>query len=147
MSLLQNVSRTVFRGLHSQTSLASGSRAFSAGSKALADKVKVNWIDQDGDHVVVEADEGDTLLEVAHANGLDLEGACDGTLACSTCHVILEQEVFDKLEEPEDEELDMLDLAYGLTETSRLGCQIKVSKDLEGMTVKIPEFSMDLRQT
>ena len=66
-------------------------------------------------------------------------GACDGSLACSTCHVVvLSQEVYDALPEPEEEELDMLDLAFGLTDTSRLGCQIKLDKKLEGAVLEIP---------
>ena len=68
------------------------------------------------------AREGESLLEVAHNNSVDLEGACEQSLACSTCHVILEQEIYDQLEEPVEEEEDLLDLAYGLTHTSRLGC-------------------------
>ena len=71
-------------------------------------------------------------------NDSDLEGACDGSLACSTCHVVLEQEYFDMLPEPEEEEEDMLDLAFGLTDTSRLGCQIKLTKELEGIRATIP---------
>lgn len=71
---------------------------------------------------LVLAREGESLLDVAHNNGIDLEGACESSLACSTCHVILETEVYDSLEEPCEEEEDLLDLAYGLTHTSRLGC-------------------------
>uniref|UniRef100_A0A7S0LJQ5 2Fe-2S ferredoxin-type domain-containing protein n=1 Tax=Coccolithus braarudii TaxID=221442 RepID=A0A7S0LJQ5_9EUKA len=93
---------------------------------------------EDGEDIAVSAPEGKTLLEVAHANDVDLEGACDGSLACSTCHVILEQHVFDKLPPPEEDELDMLDLAFDLTETSRLGCQIKLGKELAGMRATIP---------
>lgn len=59
-------------------------------------------------------------------------------MACSTCHVVLDPKVYDKLDEPVEEEEDLLDLAYGLTHTSRLGCQVKVSKDMEGMVVKLP---------
>jgi ferredoxin-2, mitochondrial len=65
-------------------------------------------------------------------------GACDGSLACSTCHLILTQETYDSLPEPCEEELDMLDLAFDLTDTSRLGCQIKVTKGLEGMVATVP---------
>ena len=75
---------------------------------------------------------------MAHSNGIDLEGACEGSLACSTCHLIIEKEFFEKLPEPSDEEEDMLDLAWGLTHTSRLGCQIIVNDSLDGMKVKIP---------
>lgn len=70
----------------------------------------------------VYAREGESLLDVCHNNGVDLEGACDSSLACSTCHVILDQNTFNKLGEPCEEEEDLLDLAYGLTKTSRLGC-------------------------
>ena len=76
--------------------------------------------------MVVEAQVGKSILEVAQENEIDLEGACDGSMACSTCHVVFEQKHFDVLPKPEEEEEDMLDLAFGLTDTSRLGCQIKV---------------------
>lgn len=82
---------------------------------------KFGWVKQT-ERVLVRAREGETLLEVAHNNGLELEGACESSLACSTCHVILQDEMFDALEEPCEEEEDLLDLAYGLTATSRLGC-------------------------
>ena len=95
--------------------------------------------------MVVDAEVGKTLLEVAHANDIELEGACDGSLACSTCHVILEQAVYDSLDPPEEEEEDMLDLAFDLQDTSRLGCQICVTRDLEGMVATIPSGTHDLR--
>ena len=72
-------------------------------------------------------------------------GACEGSLACSTCHVILEQDMYNKLEEPTDEENDMLDLAPGLTETSRLGCQVIMSKDLDGMVVTLPNATRNVQ--
>lgn len=84
------------------------------------------------------AREGESLLEVAHNNGIDLEGACESSLACSTCHVILDQPTYDSLEEPCEEEEDLLDLAYGLTLTSRLGCQILVERRMESMIVRLP---------
>ena len=99
---------------------------------------------ENGADVPVQARTGQTLLEVAHANEIDLEGACDGSLACSTCHLILEEEVFNALPEPTDEELDMLDLAFDLTDTSRLGCQIKVTRELEGMRAVMPEESHNM---
>lgn len=70
----------------------------------------------------VLAREGETLLEVAHNNHIDLEGACEQSLACSTCHVVLPDEIYEKMEPAVEEEEDLLDLAYGLTLTSRLGC-------------------------
>jgi ferredoxin len=65
----------------------------------------------------VEVNEGDDLLSIAHEYDIDLEGACEGSIACSTCHVILDSDIYDKLEEPGDDENDMLDLAFGLTDT------------------------------
>lgn len=81
---------------------------------------------------------GTTVLEAAHKNNIDLEGACEGSLACSTCHVIVDQNFYDKLETPSEDEEDMLDLAFGLTPTSRLGCQIIMTKELDGLTVIVP---------
>ena len=87
-------------------------------------------------------------MDVAINNDLDIDGfgACEGTLACSTCHVIFSEEDFSKIDEgATDEELDMLDLAFGLTDTSRLGCQVCMSKALDGVIVKVPEGVNDQR--
>ena len=99
---------------------------------------KITFIEPNGKEKVVNAEHGLSLLEVAHNNGIDLEGACEGSLACSTCHIVLEKSFFDSLPEPSEEEEDMLDLAFGLSHTSRLGCQIIVDEKLDGMKVKIP---------
>ena len=82
-----------------------------------------------------------TTVVRADAN---LPGACDGSLACSTCHVVLEQSQYDAMDPPDEEEEDMLDLAFGLTDTSRLGCQIKVDKSLAGMVATVPTGAFDL---
>lgn len=82
---------------------------------------------------------GTTVLEAAHNNNIDLEGACEGSLACSTCHVIVEKNFYDMLETPSEDEEDMLDLAFGLTPTSRLGCQIVMTKELDGLTLVVPD--------
>jgi len=87
---------------------------------------------------------GTTILEAAHNNDIDLEGACEGSLACSTCHVIVDEKFFPKLEEPSEDEDDMLDLAYGLTNTSRLGCQIIMTEDLDGIILKVPSKTRNL---
>lgn len=92
----------------------------------------------------VEGHEGQHLLAVAHDHDVDLEGACEGACACSTCHVILEPAVYDELPQPSDEEEDMLDLAFGLTETSRLGCQVKLKKEHEGMRVTVPAATRNM---
>tara|TARA_B100000963_G_C22584171_1_gene652251 strand:- start:702 stop:1034 length:333 start_codon:yes stop_codon:yes gene_type:complete len=99
---------------------------------------KIIFIEPDGNEKIVDAENGLSLLEVAHSNDIDLEGACEGSLACSTCHVIVDKQFFDNLPEPSEEEEDMLDLAFGLTHTSRLGCQIIINDELEGMKVKVP---------
>ena len=99
---------------------------------------KIIFIQPDGKEKIVDAENGLSLLEVAHNNDIDLEGACEGSLACSTCHVILEKSFFENLPEPSEEEEDMLDLAFGLTHTSRLGCQIIIDEKLDGMKVKVP---------
>ncbi|MCW8914841.1 MAG: ferredoxin family 2Fe-2S iron-sulfur cluster binding protein [Magnetovibrio sp.] len=99
---------------------------------------KMTFIDADGKRTEVDAPEGLSVLEIAHKNGLDLEGACEGSLACSTCHVVVEDKWFDKLDEATEEEEDMLDLAFGLTHTSRLGCQIKMCDELDGLEVTLP---------
>lgn len=111
--------------------------------------INVTFTDEkDGSVVTVEAPLGENLLEVAHSNDIDLEGACEGSLACSTCHVIVEdQEYYDRIPEPDDDENDMLDLAFGLTDTSRLGCQVLATEELDGIQVTIPSatrnFSVD----
>ncbi|GAA6001209.1 hypothetical protein JCM10207_007465 [Rhodosporidiobolus poonsookiae] len=99
----------------------------------------------DGEIVTVEANEGDDIVDVSWEYDLDIEAACEKSVACSTCHVILEEDVYDKLEEPDDDENDMLDLAFGLTDTSRLGCQIKVTKDMDGTTITLPSATRNLR--
>ncbi|KAK1220052.1 mitochondrial matrix iron-sulfur protein [Marasmius sp. AFHP31] len=92
----------------------------------------------------VEAKEGDDILGIAHEHDIDLEGACEGSVACSTCHVILELDVYDKLPDPEDDENDMLDVAFGLTDTSRPGCQVKLTKELDGMTATLPSATRNM---
>jgi len=112
------------------------------------DDISVTYVFPDGAKVTAKGKEGDNLLDIAINNDVEIDGfgACEGTLACSTCHLIFDQEVFDKLpDEATDEELDMLDLAYGLTDTSRLGCQVCISKELDGIEVKIPEGIHDQR--
>tara|TARA_B100000524_G_scaffold324336_1_gene206681 strand:+ start:1185 stop:1517 length:333 start_codon:yes stop_codon:yes gene_type:complete len=105
---------------------------------------KIIFIEPNGEEKEIDAQNGISILEVAHKNGIDLEGACEGSLACSTCHVIVDKEFFDKLSEPSEEEEDMLDLAFGLTHTSRLGCQIIVDDSLDGIKLKIPSGTRNI---
>jgi len=135
-----------------------------------AEAIKVTFVKPSGEKVTVSAPIGDSMLEVAHANKIDIEGAplprptrgipplsskarehplparsshpagaCGGETACSTCHIILSPEVYAKLPEASEAEEDMLDLAAGLTKTSRLGCQVLAAKGLDGMEVMMPK--------
>ncbi|BDD58693.1 mitochondrial matrix iron-sulfur protein [Monascus purpureus] len=110
------------------------------------EEINVSFIDKDGEKYDFQVSEGDNLLDIAQANDLEMEGACGGSCACSTCHVIVEDpEMFDKMEEPSDDENDMLDLAFGLTETSRLGCQVAMNKDLDGLVVRLPSMTRNMQ--
>jgi len=108
-----------------------------------AQKIKVIFIENDKE-IEVEALVGLSILEVAHHNKIDLEGACEGSLACATCHVILEEKIYNNLEEPSEAEEDMLDLAFGLTHTSRLGCQIILTEELDGIRIKLPSATRNI---
>jgi 2Fe-2S ferredoxin len=92
----------------------------------------------------VEAPLGLSVLEIAHKNDIDLEGACEGSLACSTCHVVVSEDDFDRLDAATEAEEDMLDLAFGLTATSRLGCQIIMRQELDGLTVSLPKATRNM---
>ncbi|KAL9114762.1 MAG: hypothetical protein Q9227_001441 [Pyrenula ochraceoflavens] len=109
-------------------------------------RLHVTFIDKEGEKHEFEVAKGDNLLDIAQANDLEMEGACGGSCACSTCHVILEDpEMYDKLPEPDDDENDMLDLAFGLTETSRLGCQVKMAPEIDGLVVRLPSMTRNLQ--
>ena len=99
---------------------------------------KMTFIEKDGAPKEVDAPNGLSVLEIAHKCGVDLEGACEGSLACSTCHVIVDEQWYDAVPEASEDEEDMLDLAFGLTKTSRLGCQIIMRDELDGLTVRLP---------
>ena len=105
---------------------------------------KMTFIKTDGARVEVEAPLGLSVLEIAHRNDIDLEGACEGSLACSTCHVVIDPEWYELLQEASEDEEDMLDLAFGLTHTSRLGCQIKMTPELDGLTVSLPSATRNM---
>ena len=108
--------------------------------------MKVEFTSSKGETVTAEYEPGDNLLRVAQAAGLPLEGTCEGQMACSTCHVIVAPEWFDRLDEASEEEEDMLDLAAGVARTSRLSCQIDLTEALDGLAVSIPAESHDMRR-
>ena len=99
---------------------------------------KITFIERDGTRREVEAPLGLSVLEIAHKNKIDIEGACEGSLACSTCHVIVDPEWYELLKEASEDEEDMLDLAAGATRTSRLACQIWLDAAFDMLTVRIP---------
>jgi 2Fe-2S ferredoxin len=106
---------------------------------------KMTFVSPDGKtRKEVDAPLGLSVLEIAHRHDIDLEGACEGSLACSTCHVIVDPSWYDRLDEPTEDEEDMLDLAFGLTHTSRLGCQIKMSEELDGLVVTLPAATRNM---
>merc|ERR1712130_1058037 len=143
MSLRQSVRRclTVRTGLHLPVAppvFRTQLQTFSTHS--------VTFMSHDGDVMLrIPAPIGKSILELAHDNGIDMEGACGGECACSTCHVILQQDDFNALPEPDDDEMDMLDLAEHVTETSRLGCQISLPLSITGdLAVRLPEGTTNM---
>lgn len=105
---------------------------------------KMVFVEKDGTRKEVDAPIGLSVLEIAHRNNIDLEGACEGSLACSTCHVVVDNEWYDLLPGASEDEEDMLDLAFGLTHTSRLGCQIIITEELDGLTVQLPAATRNM---
>ena len=99
---------------------------------------KMTFVSPDGQRQLVDAPLGLSVMEIAHRHEIELEGACEGSLACSTCHVIVAPEWYELLTEASEEEEDMLDLAFGLSKTSRLGCQIRMTEELDGLIVTLP---------
>ena len=109
--------------------------------------VKVGFITAESVRTAAEGQDGARLLEVAQAAGMPLEGTCEGQMACSTCHVIVGAEWFDLLPPASPDEEDMLDLAAGVTRTSRLSCQIALTDALDGLEVRIPGQSYDMQRS
>lgn len=105
--------------------------------------VSVCFITANDDKVMAEARPGQRLLEVGQAAGMPLEGTCEGQMACSTCHVIVALEWFDRLVPASENEEDMLDLAAGVARTSRLSCQIELTEALDGLVVRVPGEARD----
>ena len=108
--------------------------------------VKLRFTDSQGNVTEGEGEVGQSLLEVGQALGMPLEGTCEGQMACSTCHVVVDGEWFDKLPEASEEEEDMLDFAAGVRRTSRLSCQIDLTEDLDGLSVTVPAEAHDMRR-
>ncbi len=106
----------------------------------------MTFIEPNGTRRDVDAPNGLSVLEIAHKHDIDVEGACEGSLACSTCHVIVDPAWFGKLAKPTEDEEDMLDLAFGLEKTSRLGCQIVMTDALDGLVVRLPSAVRNMQK-
>ena len=98
----------------------------------------INFKLRNGELKKIDAEDGLTLMEVARDNDLGIEGTCGGSISCCTCHVVIEKDWFSKVGPANPDEEDMLDLAVDLQPTSRLGCQIEVTPELDGIIVNIP---------
>src|ERR1700759_585459 len=105
---------------------------------------KMTFIQRDGSRREVDAPVGLSVLEIAHRNDIDIEGACEGSLACSTCHVIVDPEWYELLKDATEDEEDMPALVFGRTKTSRPGCQIIMTEELDGLTVRLPQATRNM---
>jgi ferredoxin-2, mitochondrial len=107
--------------------------------------IKVTFLSASGDkRWDARATTGDRLLEVGQGVDVPLEGACEGAMACSTCHVLVDEAWAGKLPAPSDEELDMLDFAYGVGRTSRLACQLRLTEALDGLVLHLPQAARNM---
>jgi 2Fe-2S ferredoxin len=100
---------------------------------------RITFITAAGERQEIEAATGLSVMEIARMHDLGVEGACEGSVACATCHVIVDAAYAGRLDEASAEEEDMLDLAPGVQPTSRLGCQIVLTEELDGLTVRLPK--------
>lgn len=101
--------------------------------------MNITYIDKHGTDYKIRGKVGDNVLYLAHRHGIEMEGACEASLACTTCHVYVLSNHMDKLPESTEKEDDLLDMAPYLKENSRLGCQITITKDLEGIRLQLPK--------
>ncbi|XP_055690794.1 adrenodoxin-like protein 1, mitochondrial [Lutzomyia longipalpis] len=101
--------------------------------------VNITYIDKDGKRMAVRGKVGDNVLYLAHRHEIEMEGACEASLACTTCHVYVKDEYLDRLPESTEKEDDLLDMAPFLKQNSRLGCQIVLTKELEGLELQLPK--------
>lgn len=114
-------------------------------TKAVGNSIRISFLGNK--KTIVQAKPGKSLYDVVMDNNLDLDGfgSCGATLCCTTCHLILSDGDYNRLKPPTEEELNMLDLAEGLCETSRLGCQVVLPEGIESLEVTIPENLTDAR--
>ena len=99
----------------------------------------ITFVKRDGSEETIEASAGLSVMEIGRDNGIGIEGTCGGSLSCATCHVVVDEAWVEATGKPSLDEEDMLDLAFGLEETSRLGCQITLTDALDGLKVRLPD--------
>ena len=101
---------------------------------------RITFVHRNGKETTIDAEIGKSVMEIAVDNDVEIEAACEGSLACATCHmIVLDRDRYDALPEVDEDEEDMLDLAFGLTKTSRLTCQVRVTEALDGIRFKVPD--------
>ena len=101
---------------------------------------KITFIEKNGSSKTVEVENGLSVMEGAIQNNISgIDADCGGSMACATCHVYVEEKWFNKISKPEDAEIDMIDMAYEPKKNSRLSCQLIISDELNGLTVRTPE--------
>ena len=139
----QTINRTLKHSItrNLQTSCCFQHGGDNSGPQSEEETVNVSYIDREGKNIHIKAKIGDNILYLAHRHGIDLEGACEASLACSTCHVYVNEDKFDLIPEPLEEEDDMLDMAPFLQDNSRLGCQIILTKEMDGMELTLPKIT------
>ncbi|XP_055912613.1 adrenodoxin-like protein 1, mitochondrial [Eupeodes corollae] len=136
----QNIKRhQPLKLLHTSKYLCHGGDYESKDPKSEDEVVNITYVDKDGKRTPVRGKIGDNIMYLAHRYGVEMEGACEASLACTTCHVYVDYDYLDKLPEAEEKEDDLLDMAPFLKENSRLGCQILLTKELDGMEVTLPK--------
>uniref|UniRef100_A0A3B4YLU6 Ferredoxin-2, mitochondrial n=1 Tax=Seriola lalandi dorsalis TaxID=1841481 RepID=A0A3B4YLU6_SERLL len=133
--------RTINRHLQTSIGLYQSEEVYFLLAFYCESVVNVVYVDRSGQRIPVKAKVGDNAMYLAHRHGIDLEGACEASLACSTCHVYVNADYFDKLPEPLEREDDMLDMAAMLQENSRLGCQIILTPELDGIELTLPKVT------
>ncbi|GFY57002.1 ferredoxin-2, mitochondrial [Trichonephila inaurata madagascariensis] len=141
---LQNINTHI-----SNTLLNNRARWFSSAEMSMTEekgeKVKISFVCLTGEKVDIEATVGQNVLQVATENNIGMEGACEGNLTCTTCHVYVDEKSIEMLPEPSEKENDLLDIAPFLKETSRLGCQCELSKDLDGAVFTLPIATINMK--
>jgi len=108
------------------------------------EKITVYFILPNGETIEIKANVGESVLDVAHQNNLPLEGACEGSLACSTCHVVIDENWFEgELAKKSEEEEDLLDMVVELHVSSRLGCQVRFTSKMDGLIIRLVQDTIN----